>query len=69
MFRLLLVIFLFTNLLTSQVIPPGYELEFEMGLDDGSLERVYVTNDIKFLIVNTGYKTQTYSVFSLLPSK
>ena len=65
MFRLLLVLFLFTNLLTSQVIPPGYKLEFEMDLDDGSLGRVYVTDDIKFLIVNSGYKPQTYSVFSL----
>ena len=47
MFRLLLVLFLFTNLLTSQVIPPGYKLEFEMDLDDGTIygKDVYVTDD------------------------
>ncbi|MDB4176078.1 caspase family protein [Flavobacteriaceae bacterium] len=66
MFRLLLVLFLFTNLLTSQVIPPGYKLEFEMDIDETIYRKyVYVTNDLKFLVVKTGYKPESFSVFSL----
>lgn len=71
MIRILLIVLLFPYLLTSQVIPQGYELESVMKIDENeylSTRSVYKTHDSKFIIIdaigNTFYvfNTENYKL-------
>ena len=65
--KLLLLLLFIPNLLISQLVPIGYEIEASLKLDEKHYidsGDVFETSDSKFIVVKYGYKPTTIYVFS-----